>query len=141
MIAGVLLGTLMLATAAVLIGGAFNTARLDAVEWPGDGSGAPEKSVPAAIESSPATGRPTRSVAPVVPATPAPRRTATPTRSRSQTPVARQSTSPAATPASKTPTTAPPASAPPTTDAERIPPGQTKEPRGLGSDKTHGPKN
>ncbi|TMR88326.1 hypothetical protein [Nonomuraea basaltis] len=141
MVAGVLLGTLMLATAAVLIGGAFSTTRLDAVDWPGDGSGDPKESVPAVVKTSPtpsAKATPTRSVAPVVQATPTPTRTATPTRSPS--PAARESTRPPASPVSRTPTPTPSTTASPTTEAERTPPGLTKKTPGPGSDKTPGPK-
>lgn len=146
MIAGVLLGTLMLAAAAMLVGGAFSTTRLDAVDWPGGDDGTSEATVPGATKSSgtpSATARPTRSVAPAIPATPTPSRMRTPTPTPTgsgQRSVPPQSTRPSATPTSE-PTADPSAGDTPTTDEpERTPPGQAKEPPGLGTDKTQGPK-
>ncbi|WP_433442745.1 hypothetical protein [Nonomuraea sp. CA-141351] len=53
MVAGVLLGTIMLATAGILVGGNVSTKQLNAVDWPG----APIGSIPAAVESYPGTLR------------------------------------------------------------------------------------
>ncbi|MGP3958121.1 hypothetical protein ACTWPT_19115 [Nonomuraea sp. 3N208] len=140
-IAGVLLGTLMLAMAAVLIGGAFSTTRLDAVDWPEGGNGAPEKSVPAATTSSPTpsqTPRLIRSVTPTAQASPTPQRTSTPTPTRTRTGIVRPSASSSATPTSEATTSAPATADPTATETERTPPGQTRQPPGL--DKTQGPK-
>jgi serine/threonine-protein kinase len=163
MITGVLLGALMLAMAAVLISGASGRTRMDAVEWPGEAGSTAESSAPAATEpgrSRSATARPIRSVAPAVTSRPAPGRTATPTRTRVQVPAARQSTRPATTGTSRTPATATtttprptstrptstrptstrPTTAAPSTEPERSAPGRTRQPPGLGSGKTRGPK-
>ncbi|MEV1172218.1 hypothetical protein [Nonomuraea sp. NPDC049784] len=53
MVAGVLLGTIMLATAGILVGGNVSTKQPNAVDWPG----APTGSIPVAVESYPGTLR------------------------------------------------------------------------------------
>ncbi|MFI7641218.1 hypothetical protein [Nonomuraea sp. NPDC049400] len=51
MAAGVLLGTVMLATAGILVSGEVGTRQLNAVDWPGTASGGPTGSIPVAVES------------------------------------------------------------------------------------------
>jgi hypothetical protein len=51
MITGALLGTLMLASAGILVGGASTARRLDAVDWHRTGPGARDGSIPVATES------------------------------------------------------------------------------------------
>ncbi|MEQ4718399.1 hypothetical protein [Nonomuraea sp. B19D2] len=51
MVAGVLLGTVMLATAGILVSGESGTRQLNAVDWPGTASGGPTGSIPVAVES------------------------------------------------------------------------------------------
>ncbi|MGW0203943.1 hypothetical protein ACWDX9_62115, partial [Nonomuraea sp. NPDC003201] len=51
MIAGALVGTLMLASAGILVGGASTARRLDAVDWHRTGPGARDGSIPVATES------------------------------------------------------------------------------------------
>ncbi|MEV4016099.1 hypothetical protein AB0J35_36935 [Nonomuraea angiospora] len=158
MITGALLGTLMLASAGILVGGASTARRLDAVDWHGTGPGARDGSIPVATESRLRTtptalgpsGPPTRSAS--APPTRSP--SARPTRSTSvahhptpkqahPTPRRTNSTRPAPASASRTPTpelaTAPaaqptrPSAAPPPTAATpgrtHVPPGQTRHPR------------
>lgn len=144
MIIGILGGTLVLATAAILIGGAFTSTSFSVIGWPG--SNDEVEPIPSDLDSL--TGGPeqpsgTQSVRPST--SPTPRRTpsTTPSPSRTVTPTPKASASPSAS-ASKSPSSS--ASPTPTTsetsaiDDTRTPPGQTKEPPGLDPDKTHGPK-
>ncbi|MEV0231268.1 hypothetical protein [Nonomuraea sp. NPDC050786] len=82
MIVGVLLGTVMLATAGILVSGASTARRLDAVDWHHSSPGARDGSVPVAAESRLRTAPPTR--APSAPPTRAP--SAPPTRAPSTPP-------------------------------------------------------
>ncbi|TYB50832.1 hypothetical protein FXF51_54875 [Nonomuraea sp. PA05] len=159
MIVGVLGGTLMLACAAVLIGGAFSGTRLDNSDRLGSGGSSP--SAPATAPDSerssgeptatrpPSTRPPTRAATPrargSAPATPARTTTAgrTPASGVSPSGASRPTAPPATTPATtKAPGTTPAESTTPPTDGEaaHTPPGQTKEPQGAGQDKTQGPK-
>ncbi|NRQ39176.1 hypothetical protein HII36_46250 [Nonomuraea sp. NN258] len=162
MTVGVLSGTLALAMAAILIGGAFTTTTLDAVERPG---GDPGSSRPAGEPGTDRTTRPATpsrtaraAVTPGARPSPAVTRTAAPTRTRDAvrpSSAAPSSTRPAPAASSSAPAAEP--SRPPgqpsgepserpserpsqpgePTDAERTPPGQTKRPD---ADKTRGPK-
>lgn len=55
MVTGALLGTLMLATAGILIGGTSGGKRLDAIDWHRTGPGPRDGSIPVATESHPHT--------------------------------------------------------------------------------------
>ncbi|TMR28573.1 hypothetical protein ETD85_35465, partial [Nonomuraea zeae] len=69
MATGVLVGTLMLAMAAVLIGGSSTVRTLDAAEWPGEGNGMPEASTivkPTPTPSRLSSTAPGRSALPTV---------------------------------------------------------------------------
>ncbi|MEV4572407.1 hypothetical protein AB0K16_04045 [Nonomuraea jabiensis] len=155
MIAGALIGTLMLASAGILVGGASTARRLDAVDWHHTGPGARDGSTPVAAESrlrtapGPST-TPTR--APAAPATRAPStpsmrvpsvppthpssvaRRPTPKQAH---PTPRRTNSPRPTPVSPTPapelvtpavhSTRPSVAPPP--GQTRVPPGQTRHPR------------
>ncbi|MEW1843295.1 hypothetical protein AB0392_35590 [Nonomuraea angiospora] len=154
MIAGALIGTLMLASAGILVGGASTARRPDAVDWHNTGPGAPDGSVPVAAESRLRTA-PTF-LTPSAPLTRAP--SAPPTRSPSvehhptpkqalsTRPTSRRTspTRPTPAPASRTPTPVPattpaarptrPSVAPPPTAVTppgrtHVPPGQTRHPR------------
>lgn len=146
MIIGILGGTLVLASAAILIGGAFTSTSFSVIGWPG--SDDEVEPIPSDLDSL--TGEPvqpsgTQSVRPSM--SPTPRRTpsTTPSPSRTVTPTPKASASASAS-TSKSPTSSaspsetPTASDPSATDDSRTPPGQTKEPPGLDPDKTHGPK-
>ncbi|MFI7223280.1 hypothetical protein ACIBO5_08650 [Nonomuraea angiospora] len=151
MIAGALIGTLMLASAGILVGGASTARRPDAVDWHRTGPGARDSSVPVAAESrlrTAATTTPT-GLGPSAPPTRS-RSVAhrpTPKQALSARPTSRRTTPTRPTPApvSRTPTPAPatitpavqptrPSVAPPPTAATppgrtHVPPGQTRHPR------------
>lgn len=152
MIAGVVVGTLMLAMSAVLIGGAPDPAHLDAVEWPG-GERAPKGSVPVAVQSLPAT-EPRRdhspTATPTLSPTAAPTAGRTPARTRGLTPARRVSPSPARTsaaPVAPTGHTAPtptpsivPGEPGASATADGYTPAPRKTPSGWRSARTHGAK-
>ncbi|MFG6192792.1 hypothetical protein [Nonomuraea sp. JJY05] len=152
MIVGALIGTLMLASAGILVGGASTGTRLDAVDWHRTGPGARDGSIPVATESrlrtaptalgptAPLTrtpsARPTRSTS--VARRPTPKQAhPTPRRTNTRRPTpASVSRTPTPAPATVTPAVRPtrPSVAPPPTAATtpgrtHVPPGQTRHPR------------
>ncbi|MFF4614984.1 hypothetical protein [Nonomuraea jabiensis] len=153
MIAGALIGTLMLASAGILVGGASTARRLDAVDWHRTGPGARDGSIPVAAESRLRTA-PT-ALGPSAPPTRTPSapstRTSgahrpTPKQALSAHPTSRRTNStrptsggpsvsrtPTPEPATVTPAaqpTRPSATPTATTPAHtRVPPGQTRHPR------------
>ncbi|MEV6033459.1 hypothetical protein AB0L65_20060 [Nonomuraea sp. NPDC052116] len=158
MIAGALVGTLMLASAGILVGGASTARRLDAVDWHRTGPGARDGSIPVATESrlrtAPTTLGPARtalgpSASPARSPSAHPAHSAAaahrPTPKAHPTPRRTNSTRPTPASVSRTPTpepaTASPAvrptrssTAPPPTAATppgrtHVPPGQTRHPR------------
>ncbi|MER6007564.1 hypothetical protein ABT120_54130 [Nonomuraea angiospora] len=155
MIAGALVGTLMLASAGILVGGASTARRLDGVDWHRTGPGARDGSIPVATESRLRTAPTALGPAPTTlgpsasPAHPssAVHRRPTPKRALTARPTPRRtnSTRPTLASISRTPTPEPAtasaavqptrsSAAPPPTAATppgrtHVPPGQTRHPR------------
>ncbi|MFI7124664.1 hypothetical protein ACIBQ1_03160 [Nonomuraea sp. NPDC050153] len=157
MVAGALIGTLMLATAGILVGGASSGKRLDAIDWHRTGPGSRDGSIPVAAESHartapttlsssarPAHTHPTQSFSaarrPTPKQAPSARPTSRATHSTRPTPAA-----PAGPAASRTPTpervtitpsaqparpsVTPPPTAVTTSGRTHTPPGHTRHPR------------
>ncbi|MFI6732326.1 hypothetical protein ACIBI9_05270 [Nonomuraea sp. NPDC050451] len=146
MIAGALIGTLMLASAGILVGGASTGTRLDAVDWHRTGPGARDGSIPVATESRLRTA-PTVLGPSAHPAHSSVARRPTPKQALSARPTPRRtnSTRPTPAPASRTPTpaqvtvtpavqptrssVAPPPTAATPPGRTHVPPGQTRHPK------------
>lgn len=143
MIIGILVGTLVLASAAILIGGAFTSTSFSVIGWPGNER--PVQPIPDDLDLHPASPSRTGAVQPTrtAGASPTPRRTSpTPSPARTPGPTATPTrTGPTATrSATPQPSDTPTTSGPSATDDGHTPPGHTKEPPGLDPDKTRGPK-